>query len=101
MTELLERAITAVKKLPPDTQDAIAAYLLNEIDDEQAWSASFAATTDTQWDCLADKVRKSITTGRALSLDDVFPPNPALVWLKRLEAPHNYANQSHVGYECL
>lgn len=73
MTELLERAITAVKKLPPDAQDAIAAYLLNEVDDEQAWSASFATTTDTQWDGLADKVRKSIATGEVLSLDDVFP----------------------------
>lgn len=73
MIEVLERAITAVKKLPPDDQDAITAYLFNEVDGEQVWSASFAATTNIQWDCLADKVRKSIATGEVLSLDDVFP----------------------------
>ena len=56
MTELLERAITAVKKLPPEVQDAIAARLLSEVDDEQAWNVRFTTTTDAQWDCLADKV---------------------------------------------
>jgi hypothetical protein len=77
MTELLERAIIAVKKLSPDAQDAIAIYLLNEVDNEKDWSASFAATTHAQWDHLADKVRKSIATSEVLSLDDVFPPDSA------------------------
>ena len=72
MTELLERAITAVKMLPSEVQDAIASRLLSEIDDEQAWNIRFITTTDTQWDYLADKVRRSIATGKTTPLDDVF-----------------------------
>lgn len=73
MTELLEKAITAIKKLPIDTQDAIAIRLLDEITDEQMWSARFAGTTDTQWDKLADKVRRSITTEETTPLEEIFP----------------------------
>lgn len=72
MTKLLERAITAVKMLPSEVQDAIASRLLSEIDDEQAWNIRFITTTDTQWDYLADKVRRSIATGKTTPLDDVF-----------------------------
>ena len=39
MTELLERAITQLKTLPADEQDAIAARLLAEMEDEQTWKA--------------------------------------------------------------
>jgi hypothetical protein len=39
MTELLERAITQLKTLPVDEQDAIAARLLAEMEDEQTWKA--------------------------------------------------------------
>ena len=72
MTELLERAITAVKMLPSEVQDAIASRLLSEIDDEQEWNIRFMTTTDTQWDDLADQVRRSIAAGKAAPLDDVF-----------------------------
>ena len=78
MTELLERAIIEVKKLSSDAQDAIATRLLNEVDDEQAWSVRFTATTDAQWDCLADRVRRSIATGKTTPLDDIFPPEKNL-----------------------
>ena len=72
MTELLERAITAVKMLPSEVQDAIASRLLSEIDDEQQWNIRFMMTTDTQWDYLADQVRRSIAAGKNTPLDDVF-----------------------------
>ncbi len=72
MTELLERAITAVKMLPSEVQDAIASRLLSEIDDEQAWNIRFMTTTDNQWDYLADNVRRSIAAGKTTLLDDVF-----------------------------
>lgn len=73
MTELLERAIAAVKMLPSEVQDAIATRLLSEIEDEQAWNIRFTTTTDAQWDCLADKVRRGIATGKNIPLDDIFP----------------------------
>jgi hypothetical protein len=72
MTELLERAITAVKMLPSEVQDAIASRLLSEIDDEQTWNTRFMTTTDTQWDYLADKVRRSIAVGKTTPIDGVF-----------------------------
>ena len=59
-TELLQRAIVELEKLPADEQDAIAARLLAELEDEQAWSARFKATTDEQWDRLAAAVRQEI-----------------------------------------
>jgi hypothetical protein len=74
MTLLLERAIDAVKQLPAEMQDAIAERLLAEFADEQAWAERFEATTDEQWDLLADSVRKSIAIKGTSSLDEVFPP---------------------------
>lgn len=72
MTELLERAITAVKNLPEDTQDAIAIRLLDEIEDEQRWSQSFEATTDKQWDQLVACVRRSITDEDTIPLEKII-----------------------------
>ena len=43
--------------------------------DEQAWAARFAATTDAQWDRVAETVRRAIAAGDIVSLDDVFPPH--------------------------
>jgi hypothetical protein len=34
MTELLEKAIAKLKALPPNEQDAIAAMILEELEDE-------------------------------------------------------------------
>ncbi len=57
MTELLRQAIAQIEKLPPDQQDAIATRFLAELQDEQKWETSFAATTDDQWDQMAAMVR--------------------------------------------
>ena len=73
MTKLLEQAIVEIEKLPEDVQDAIAARLLADLADENEWAARFAATTDTQWDCVAAMVRREIAAGDTTPLDDVFP----------------------------
>ncbi|KAM3094829.1 hypothetical protein ACKFKG_14955 [Phormidesmis sp. 146-35] len=73
MTELLQQVIAEIKKLPADQQDAIASRLLSELKDEQAWTVRFAATTDEQWDRLADAVRQEIADGEIVPLDEVFP----------------------------
>jgi len=52
MTTLLQRAVAEIEKLPIEDQDAIASRLLAEVEDERAWVARFAATTDEQWDRL-------------------------------------------------
>jgi len=73
MTKLLQQAIAQIQKLPSDQQDAIASRLLAELQDEQKWGASFAATTDDQWDQMAAMVRQEITKGETIPLDEVFP----------------------------
>jgi len=42
MTNLLEKAFENASKLPPQQQDAIAKWLLDELDDDKRWDASFA-----------------------------------------------------------
>jgi len=83
MTELLERAlakpskrIAQLKTLSADEQDAIAARLLTEMEDERRWKAQFEATTDAQWDSLAEMVRQEIAAGDITPLTDVFPSKP-------------------------
>ena len=41
MTELLEQAITEIRKLPAEEQDAIASRILVELADEQEWTSRF------------------------------------------------------------
>ncbi|MEH2457960.1 hypothetical protein [Nostoc sp.] len=42
MTKLLEQAIAGVKQLPETEQDAIAALILEELEDEAHWDKVFA-----------------------------------------------------------
>jgi hypothetical protein len=73
MTELLRRVITEIEKLSEEEQDAIATRLQAELEDEQAWKARFATTTDEQWDRLAAMVRSEITAGDISPLDEILP----------------------------
>lgn len=73
MTKLLRQAIEEIEKLPADEQDAVAARILTDLKDEQGWMERFDATTDAQWDLLAQSVRREIAAGDIASLDDVFP----------------------------
>jgi hypothetical protein len=73
MTELLQRAIAEIEKLPPEEQNAIATRLLAELQDEQNWQIRFQSTTDHQWDSLAQMVRQEIASGEITPLDEVFP----------------------------
>ena len=75
MTTLLQRAVAEIEKLPAEDQDAIAARLLAEVDDERQWDTRFASTTDDQWDRLVAEVRRDVAAGGTLPLDDVFPPD--------------------------
>lgn len=76
MTQLLQQAIAEIEKLPEDEQDAIAARLLAELEDEKKWKARFDSTTDDQWDRIAEMVRQEIAAGDITPLAEVFPPQP-------------------------
>ena len=46
MTQLLEKAINKAHSLPFNEQDILASIILNEIDSEKNWTASFAKSQD-------------------------------------------------------
>ena len=46
MTQLLEEAISEIKKLSNDEQDAIAAVLLAELKSERQWERAFDSTAE-------------------------------------------------------
>jgi hypothetical protein len=66
MTQLLEQALSEVKKLPEPEQDAIATLILDELADERRWQESFARSQD-QLARLAAKVREDVRAGRVKS----------------------------------
>jgi len=90
MTELLERAITALKKLPDDNQNAIATRLLAEIADEQKWFNRFPNGTDIQRDDLADLREQELTIALAQTNADLaagrYVKESAAQHLARLES---------------
>jgi hypothetical protein len=67
MTQRLQQAIAELHKLPEPEQDAIAAVILAEIEDEARWNNSFATSQD-ELERLANKVREDIRAGRVKDL---------------------------------
>jgi hypothetical protein len=63
MTKLLEAALDKLHKLPEAEQDAMAAMILDELEDEQKWDAAFARSQG-KLKKLAQKVRADIKAGR-------------------------------------
>ena len=68
MTELLERALAQLAKLPEQDQDAIAALILEEIEDERRWDESFARSADVL-ERLADEALAEYRAGKTKLLD--------------------------------
>ena len=63
MTPLLKKVLSEVYKLQPEEQDAIAAVILEELEDERKWQETFAESQDKLAQ-LARKVRADIKAGR-------------------------------------
>ncbi|MGK7956443.1 MAG: hypothetical protein AB4063_14520 [Crocosphaera sp.] len=64
MTELLEKVITELKKLPPDQQDAIASRLMDELKDEQQWQETLEQPQSSFLDELARKALNESSQGK-------------------------------------
>ncbi len=71
MTELLKKAFEAISKLPPESQDAIAARMLMELEDESGWDASFAESQD-KLARLADEAIEEFKAGKTVPLEDIL-----------------------------
>jgi hypothetical protein len=68
VTELLQRAFHLVSQLPTEEQDAIAAQLIEEIEIEVRWDASFARSHDIL-EQMADEAIREHRAGLTLPLD--------------------------------
>ena len=68
MTVLLEQAIARLKNLPSDEQNAIAAMILGELEDDQRWDESFACSSDLLAN-LAAEAMAEYRAGKTQELD--------------------------------
>jgi hypothetical protein len=76
MTQLLERAFTEASRLPETEQDAVASFLLAELDSERRWAHAFGSSQD-QLARLADEALRELAAGETLPMDlkRDFPDN--------------------------
>ena len=68
MTNLVERALAELAKLSEDDQEAIAARILEEIEDERRWDEAFARTAG-KLAALACEAREEERRGETQPLD--------------------------------
>ena len=68
MTKLLDKAFQEASKLPETTQNAIAKWIVEEMEDAKKWEASFAETEDIL-EQLADKALLDEKQGKTKMLD--------------------------------
>ena len=68
MTELLEQAITKLQQLPASQQDAIAALILQELEDEVCWDKAFEQSQDLLA-ILAAEAMAEYRAGKTQELD--------------------------------
>lgn len=68
MTELLEKAIAALNRLPEAQQESMAKWILEELEDEAQWEQAFAGSLQ-QLEKLALKALDDYQAGRTQSLN--------------------------------
>lgn len=69
MTELLETAIAKLKTLPHQEQNAIAAMILEELEDERRWDELFARSPNL----LAKLAAEAMAEHRAGATQELDP----------------------------
>jgi hypothetical protein len=68
MTKLLEKAFKKASKLPEVEQNAVAKWLLEELEAEKEWSKSFSESEDVL-DHLADEALEANRKGKTKQMD--------------------------------
>jgi len=71
MSDRLRLAFTEAEKLPEEEQDAFAAFLLAELEDERRWNEQFAASGNALAR-LAAEARAEHAAGKTRSLEDLI-----------------------------
>ena len=68
MTRALDAAIAKLAALPPEEQDRVGNWLLEELRDEEHWSHQFAASQDALSKLAAEALADDVA-GRTTPLD--------------------------------
>ncbi|MBI3605663.1 MAG: hypothetical protein HY202_06515 [Nitrospirae bacterium] len=68
MTKLLEKVFDEVSKLPQKEQDALAAWIMEELASERRWEKTFAESSDLL-NHLADEALTEHHKGKTQTLD--------------------------------
>ena len=68
MTELLEKAIAELAKLPESQQESMAQWILDELADESRWDQAFADSLP-QLEKLGKKALEDYHAGRTAELN--------------------------------
>ena len=68
MTQQLEKAISEIKKLPDEDQDAIAAVIMAELQSERRWDTAFDRSHE-ELSRLAEEALEEYRAGKAEPLD--------------------------------
>jgi hypothetical protein len=68
MTKLLEEAFKKASKLPEVEQNALARWLLEELEDERKWQKEFSESEDVLSQ-LADEALEAHKKGKAKPMD--------------------------------
>jgi hypothetical protein len=68
MTKLMEQAIAKLRSLPEDAQDAVAGFVLSELEANQRWEQTSLKHAD-KLRKLADEALDDLRAGRTSPLD--------------------------------
>ena len=68
MTQTLDAAIAKLSSLPPEEQDRVGHWLLDELRDDEHWARQFRGSQDALSRLAAD-ARADRTAGRTTALD--------------------------------
>ena len=68
MTQTLDAAIARLAALPPDEQERVGRWILDQLQDDEAWAERFGASQDVLGR-LAAEARADRAAGRATELD--------------------------------
>jgi hypothetical protein len=68
MTQALDAAIAKLATLPPEEQDRVGRWLLDELGDDEHWTQQFGASQDALGP-LAAEARAERVAGSATDLD--------------------------------
>ena len=68
MTRTLDAAIAKLAALPPDEQDRVGRWLLDELTDDEQWTRKFETSQDLL-NKLAAEARADRTGGRVTDVD--------------------------------